>query len=458
MIKLIVEETNRFAGSYDEANKAPKNSRARKWVDTDEDEIRKFIGIILLMGLVQFPQIKLYWSKGNMYGCQMNKDTMPRDRFQLLLKFVHFCNNDLDPGNNRLYKVENFVNKFNVNCKSVLTPGTKLVIDESMVPWRGRLKFRVYNKSKSSKYGIKLYKLCTMSGYTLIINVYGGKQLDRNSVDIGLTHKLVIKLMNDYLNQNKILYTDNYYNSLPLAKDLLSKKTFNCGTLRKNRVGIPLEVLSKKLKKGEIIGYVNSDKVKIVKWKDKRDVLMISTEKGHDTNLRETGKRNRKGEIVKKPNIVLDYNEAKKGVDLSDQMSAYYDSLRKTFKWYKKLIFEIITGTAVVNAWVVYNMVNNTKTQLLNFTEDIIKDLLKNDNKASTFGRRSKHTLLRIAPTDRSGPQRGRCQGCYRFIRDSGKSSREASKLTPKVQTFCDTCSDQPFFCLDCFNRYHKYI
>jgi hypothetical protein len=47
-----------------------------------------------------------------------------------------------------------------------------LVIDESMVPFRGRLHFRQYIPNKTHKYGIKLYKLCTTDGYTCNISVY----------------------------------------------------------------------------------------------------------------------------------------------------------------------------------------------------------------------------------------------------------------------------------------------
>lgn len=50
-----------------------------------------------------------------------------------------------------------------------------MVVDETMVPWRGRLIFRQYNSSKAAKYGIKLFKLCSVSGYTFATIVYTGK-------------------------------------------------------------------------------------------------------------------------------------------------------------------------------------------------------------------------------------------------------------------------------------------
>ena len=62
-----------------------------------------------------------------------------------------------------------------------------------------------------------------------------------------------------------------------------------CGTLRNNRKGIPPEISNKKLKKGEVIGK-ECNGVKIMKWCDKRAVLMISSDPSHSSNLVSTGK------------------------------------------------------------------------------------------------------------------------------------------------------------------------
>ena len=57
-----------------------------------------------------------------------------------------------------------------------------------------------------------------------------------------------------------------------------------------------------------------------------------------------SGKLNRNGEEVQKPEFVLAYNKAKKGVDVSDQMISYHTA------------FEIITGISVVNAFVLLQL------------------------------------------------------------------------------------------------------
>ena len=65
-----------------------------------------------------------------------------------------------------------------------------------------------------------------------------------------------------------------------------------------------------KLKKGETIWRSNDD-VSVCKWKDKRDVHMISN--AHVPQMVEVTNRNGKWKI--KPNLVRDYNFSMSGVD-----------------------------------------------------------------------------------------------------------------------------------------------
>ncbi|KAJ8882656.1 hypothetical protein PR048_014468 [Dryococelus australis] len=107
-------------------------------------------------------------------------------------------------------------------------------------------------------------------------------------------------------------------------------KILYCGTLRVNRRGIP-QGFANKMKWGENI-------VKILTRMDKHSVLMISSDPTHNTNM------------------IPDYNKAKKGANLSDQMAYYRTVLRKSLNWYRKVVLELILGTTVANVWVVYNI------------------------------------------------------------------------------------------------------
>lgn len=89
----------------------------------------------------------------------------------------------------------------------------------------------------------------------------------------------------------------------------------------------------------------NRRSIMVLKWKDRRDVLMLSTK--HDNSMT---RFNRRRTTIEKPRVVADYNKRKGYIDLTDQMGSYHTCLRKSIKWYRKLIFDIICNTTMVNA------------------------------------------------------------------------------------------------------------
>ncbi|XP_025194347.1 piggyBac transposable element-derived protein 4-like [Melanaphis sacchari] len=220
------------------------------------------------------------------------------------------------------------VEKMIHNFQNVMEPDEHLAIDETMVPFCGRLGFRQYIPGKSHKYGVKLFKLCGTDGYTYNVQIYAGKSQVEGK---GLACKVVLNLCQMYLNANRKITTDNFYTSLPLAYELLKNKTHLTGTLRSNRVRVP-GVTDAKLKRGEIVGKENADGIVIGKWKDKQDVTMLSTRHGID--MIDMGKKNRINENVVKPEIIISYNKGKAGIDLSDQLSSYSTAVRKSIRWY----------------------------------------------------------------------------------------------------------------------------
>jgi len=184
----------------------------------------------------------------------------------------------------------------------------------------------------------------------------------------------VRELTTGLLDEGRTLVTDNFYTSIPLARYLLSHNTHLIGTLRSNRKGLPEYVTRAKLKRGGVVGSQDEQGIKVLHWVDKRSVHMLTTIPEHEATLVDTG-RQRRGEPVKKPECVVQYNRLKKGVDISDQLSSYYTPLRKTLRWYKKMAVELLAGTAVVNAYLLYTELSRSTT-LLQFREDLARALL----------------------------------------------------------------------------------
>lgn len=109
---------------------------------------------------------------------------MSRNRFELILRVLHCANNEEHIPGNRLYKVEKLVSLLNEKFKTVAIPQEKICIDESVVPFLGRLIFRQYLKNKRHRYGIKIFKLCAEGGYCLTYKIYSGKEQDQRATNL----------------------------------------------------------------------------------------------------------------------------------------------------------------------------------------------------------------------------------------------------------------------------------
>lgn len=232
IFERIARETNIYAQQLISKDTIKRVSRLKNWTDTNKSEIKKMFGLIMYMGLVRLPKLSDYWSNDDMFGQQYAKNRMSRHRFELLLRMLHFSDNTQATSHDRLYKIRSLVDELNVNFRAHFTPDISLCVDEGMIPFRGRIIFRQYLKQKRHKYGIKIFKLCTVPGYTCKLEVYAGKHCDTTNTT---PTQVVMSLCRHLFQKGHVLYTDNWYTSIDLAEKLLLEEMHLVGTLRKNR-------------------------------------------------------------------------------------------------------------------------------------------------------------------------------------------------------------------------------
>lgn len=457
IINKIVEQTNLYAyqciikGTLDES--ISKHSLLATWTDTNPSEILSFIALIIWMGLDNKPQISDYWSKLILYKNNFVQEAkITRNRFRLLLSMLHFSDNENSIPGNKLYKIEWLIQALNEQYHKACTVGRKMCIDESMVPFRGRLSFRQYIPNKRHRYGIKLFKVCIDRGYTYTVKVYVGKE--GNSTPTGtVTENVVLDLTKDLVNEGRELYTDNFYTSVNLARILLQKKTHLVGTLRKTRRNNPTAVTKAKLKKGEIKMQQSNSNVIVSKWKDKRDILFLTTKSVPEMTAITT----KRGKIVEKPSTIIDYNAVKGFIDQSDQMASYNSPIRRSVKWYRKIAFELIANTTIVNAHVMYTTVQQNKMDITEFREQLVLGLIKKAQSLSNAMPNSDDTsedtpqMNHIIMTTN---KRSRCSSCYEKMKtEFGRG--HAVKHAKQVKTMCPGCNPSASMCTDCFFMKH---
>jgi hypothetical protein len=111
---------------------------------------------------------------------------------------LYFTDNEKRVQGDRLYKAHEVVAKIMQTFVAQFLPFQDLVIDESMVLFKGRLLFKQYIKTKRHKFGIKLYVLCDYeTGYVLDFLVYTGAQMEMES-KLGVSDGIVATLMKPY--------------------------------------------------------------------------------------------------------------------------------------------------------------------------------------------------------------------------------------------------------------------
>jgi hypothetical protein len=202
LIQLLTKQSNLYHRQNEQKWKMLPNTL--KWSNITPKEMRKFMGLIVLIGQVRKESVRDYWSTDPTTSTSIFPQTMSRNRFELIWQAWNFSDNSQQTKDSRrLFKIfpvyEYFVQKF----RSVYSPKQELSLDEAMIPWRSRLAFRTYNPGKKTKYGLLMRMVCeAVSGYICNMEIYAaeGKKLQDT----------VLSLLDRNLGHNHHLYQDKF--------------------------------------------------------------------------------------------------------------------------------------------------------------------------------------------------------------------------------------------------------
>jgi len=475
MIECMVIETNRYAAQWKARPNLPRYARIHRWVDTDANEMRAFIALRIAMGLTKKNTASDYFTSTSFWLTQTPnfKRVMSQHRFEALVSCLHFVNNEErvgvdQDGYDPLFKLRPLIDIVVRNWRTAVTPCRHLSIDESMMPFRGRVQFRQYIKSKHHRYGVKAFALCdAATSYCIKYDIYTGRFYAYNR-DLGQGCSVVLDLAQG-MPEGAIFYTDSFYTSPTLALELMQMKMGLVGTAQRNRRGMPEELRERPQFDPK---FVFKDPILAVAFKDRNDVRMLSTIHGTEVQVRqheatrrerETGVANADGHIVREiPVLTHAYNQKMRGVDGLDQLCSYNPYPFRTRKWYIK-VFNYILEISLINARILLGLANGTNPAKKCFREHLIDQLLQRYLQANNI------EIPRGAEAGRQPRRRalqpdnlGRLEGQH-FIRSMPENRRACKACkrdgrTPRVNTtwICSTCPDHPHLCVEpCFERYH---
>ena len=162
----------------------------------------------------------------------------------------------------------------------------------------------------------------------------------------------------------------------------------------------------------------------------------------HELKMVEVAKK--LGEKKMKPNMVHDYNNGMSCVDWSDQMVSYYDCLKKTTQWNKKLALHIF-DIFMFNAFCLNSKYGTVKLPwLLKFREIVTTHLIGDKlNQVISRSNSNFHYLAPVPATEKK--------------MFPTKPRRNCSKVKCKeTHCKCVTCDTKPALCVgECFNLFH---
>lgn len=209
--------------------------------------------------------------------------------------------------------------------------------------------------------------------YLQIQNVHWQRPCSSAARCIFSLREVVADLIQPLRDKGYHLYVDNGYTIVTLFQYLFEHSTQACGTICSNCKGYPVPVKQAKLKRGEVTAH-RSNELLAVKFKDKRDVPMLTTI--HNEEM--TPGRNAAHE---KPKCIVDHNKYIGWVERTNQLLQPYEIARESLKWYEKIAFHLLQ-LALLKCFLAFKK-NGGQKYFLQFQREVIAVLVfgrDNDN------------------------------------------------------------------------------
>ena len=366
---------------------------------------------------------------------------MSLHRFRFLLCCIRFDDKATRASRKLLDKlapIRDLFEMFVQNCLRNYPPSEFVTIDEILVAFRGRCRFRQYIPNKPARYGIKMQAMAdARTYYTCKMEVYAGKQPDGPYKVDNSSFAVVTRLISEISGSGRNVTFDNWYTSYPLVVSLLhDHKLSAVRTLRKNKREIPDEFLSVKNRAACDSMFGFGDNVTLVFYvpqtKQKKNVVLFSSMHHDDKIDPESGD-------TKKPEIITFYNSTKGGVDMVDQMAGKYDTSRNSRRW-SLTVFYTLLNVSTINAYILYchnpkNKLNRRlfiKSVSMLLVQEALKGRLQNIHLSRDLrsGIRRMLPELEESSTSSQASTSNRAKRCALCERSRDR----------KVKTLCTTC------------------
>ena len=121
---------------------------------TSITELKALIGILIMSGIKADNHVSTRQMWSSFDGCPLYRSTMSNSRFNFLIRALRFDNSRTRAARvavDRLAPIRELWETFIDACRTCYVPGPHLTIDEQLVPFRGKVAFKMYIPSKPAK-------------------------------------------------------------------------------------------------------------------------------------------------------------------------------------------------------------------------------------------------------------------------------------------------------------------
>lgn len=349
------------------------------------EEMKTFIAILILSGYDPKPSKRHFWDSGLDMKNIMVSNSMRRDRFVQIMRFIHLADNNSIDTTDKMYKLRPLINALKTKCLQYFVPQEHLDFDESMIKYYGRHNCKQFIRGKPIRFGYKMWCLNAKDGYLVDFDMYQGR--NPNAVDeyerlFGKCTAPFVSMLADLPHPEYPykFYLDNLFMSLDLLNFLRLKGYGGSGTFRENRVPNSCPLAHKKTMqkkdRGSCVSAIDKNHgVIIVKWADNNIVTAGSNCYGVNPigYVKRYSKAEKKFITVPRPFLIGQYNSSMGGTDLMDEGISSYRIAVRSKKWWWS-IFTWLLDAAIFNSWVLYKK-NNPISQL-DFRRALVKNYL----------------------------------------------------------------------------------
>ncbi|XP_042143406.1 piggyBac transposable element-derived protein 3 [Ixodes scapularis] len=446
---------------------------------TTEEEIKVFFGMLMLMGVLKFPRVRMYWTTATRIPAIA--EAMSAKRFFKIGAALHISDSNAprDPNSQgKFWKVRPVIEAVRQRCL-LLEPLEHNSVDEQMIAFTGRVAAKQFVKGKPNPEGVKVFVRCSSDGLAHDYELYQGKGtgVSAQHSHLGLGGSVVMRLVQTMSQgQNLKCFMDNYFSSVKLFLELKEIGILASGTIRANRL-LGCQLKTEKQMKTEGRGCTDHKVSKegdivLVRWQDNGVVNMASTHVGTGN----TGKVKRWSESKKThididcPDVILQYKYMG-GVDKLDFVMSFYPMRTKTKKWTVRVISHF-ASFSLANSWLEYvrdedkeKLLKKNTMDMLAFQTDVAHSLITcNKTAQKKRGRPSNESPQPVAKRAHNAEPQStntvRYDGCYHWPEHVSMPFAQRCRredCSSKSRIRCKKCGI--FLCLsaqkNCFFLFH---